>query len=53
MLIRGNPDFLILPFTGPLAGRKRSMGLKPEVQRLWKASVNRKLGTNAGNAALR
>jgi hypothetical protein len=35
MLIRGHPDFLILPSTAPWR-EESSMGLKPEVQRLWK-----------------
>jgi len=35
MLIRGHPDFLILPSKGLSAERKREVGLKPEVQGLW------------------
>jgi hypothetical protein len=32
----------------PLAGRKRSMGMKPEVQRLWKVIVSEGKGPGKG-----
>jgi hypothetical protein len=41
MLIRGHPDFLILPLASVSAVRKRGAGLKPEVQGLWDAIVKK------------
>jgi hypothetical protein len=47
MLIRGHPDFLILPSTAPWR-EESSMGLKPEVQRLWKVVVNTNVNKSKG-----
>ncbi len=41
MLIPGHPDFLILPSPELSAARKRRLGVKPEVQGLWKVIVNK------------
>jgi hypothetical protein len=41
MLIRGDPDLLILPSASLSAVRKLRLGLKPEVQRLWLVIVKK------------
>jgi hypothetical protein len=41
MLIRGHPDFLILHSAGLSVGRKRTTGMKPEVQGLWTGIVKK------------
>jgi hypothetical protein len=41
MLIRGPPDFLILPLAGRSAVRNRRCEPKPEVQGLWTVNVKK------------
>ena len=44
MLIRSNPDFLILPSPSLSEPRKHKPGLQPEVQRLWRIVKKSKEG---------